>query len=113
MVTGFEVEEVIASLYNERAYQIRRWGVRQPNGGFREVQKPVEAFIVYMQSYLNEAVDQISHDNTDQNALETLRKVVTLGIACFEQHGVPTRDLSLPIINGRDGQDASFRHAVS
>ena len=62
--------------------------------------------MVYMQDYLTEAFHQISRTNSDESALDTLRKVVTLGVACFEQHGVSERDLSVPIINGRDGKPA-------
>jgi hypothetical protein len=70
---------------------------------FEEAPHEVEAFIVYMEDYLTEARRQISREAGPENALATLRKVVTLGLSCFEEHGVPDRDLSQPITNGRDG----------
>jgi hypothetical protein len=35
-----------------------------------------------------------------------MRKVVALGIACFEQHGIAPRDLSAGVVNGHDGLPA-------
>jgi len=48
-------------------------------------------FIVFMQGYLNDAIKKGSHEAGWQGSLEELRKVVALGVACFEQHGVPER----------------------
>jgi hypothetical protein len=35
-----------------------------------------------------------------------LRKVVALGVACFEQHGMPVRDPNTRCVNARDGMVA-------
>lgn len=100
---------VYAALETERQYQIKRWGVRQADGSFREVPHSVEDFVLYMEDYLHEARHQLSRlpePEARDVALDTLRKVVTMGIACFEQHGVQRRDPNVPVINGRDGQPA-------
>lgn len=99
-------EKIMAALKTERQYQVRRWGVRQPDGTFQELPHSKEDFLLYMQDYLSEAIRQISRSGDEQPALETIRKVVTLGIACFEQHGVPERELQAAVINGRDGLPA-------
>ncbi len=96
-------DDVCAAIAVERDYQRERWGFRQLDGSFVEATHSVEEFIVYMDSYLSEAKHQISREPGNQSALDTLRKVVCLGIACFEQHGVPQREM-VDVINGRDGQ---------
>lgn len=74
----------------ERDYQDSKWGVQTDRA------KPTESFIVYMKAYLDQAVKDISFNSGDAKALDTLRKVVSLGIACFEIHGVPERTIESP-----------------
>lgn len=102
---------VYVGLDGERAYQKRRWGERQPDGTMAEVGHPVTAYLVYMQHYLNEAVAAATTSNGDEAAMEDMRKVVALGVACFEQHGMPFRQLPPGncvngVINGRDNKPA-------
>jgi hypothetical protein len=101
--------DVFGKFDSERQYQIRRWGVRQADGSFTEVPKSIEEYVLYMEDYLHEARHQLSRlpePEARDVALDTLRKVVTLGIACFEQHGVKGRNPNALVINGRDGQPA-------
>ena len=100
------IDMVFDAIASERAYQVRRWGLRQWNGVFEEKKHSVGEFLVYIQDYLTEAFHAASREDGDDNTLESLRKVVAIGVACFEQHGVPMRDPNLPCINGRDGQPA-------
>lgn len=92
-------------IVGERQYQARRWGEREWNGLFRERSQTVGEFLVYMKHYLDEAFMLASTEPGYEKTLDTLRKVVALGVACFEQHGVPPRDNS-HVINGRDGLSA-------
>lgn len=100
------IDMVFDAISTERAYQARRWGVRQWNGVFEEKKHTVGDFLVYMQDYLNETFHTAAREEGDEKALEVLRKVVTLGIACFEQHGIAARNPNTPCINGRDGLPA-------
>lgn len=84
-------EDIYKVIDSERDYQDSKWGVQTDR------QKPTESFIVYMKAYLDRAVEDISFNSGDQMALDTLRKVVSLGIACFEIHGVPERTPSSPV----------------
>jgi hypothetical protein len=102
-------KDVFTALDTERIYQKRRWGVRSPYdaGEFTEQKKPIESFILYMEDYLQEARRAASRlPDGYRTALDALRKVVALGVACFEQHGVAPRRLYETVINGHDGQAA-------
>jgi hypothetical protein len=79
-------KDVYGVIDRERDYQDKKWGGKQ-NDNYHEV----EAYILYMQHNLNEAMKAISTQKGAQGGLEHLRKVVTLGVACFEVHGVPER----------------------
>lgn len=85
--------DVYKAIDTEREYQAKVWGVETPEGNV-EIHKPVEAYILYMEEYLAKARTAISHDIGTDTALEMLRKVVGLGVVCFEQNGVKPRDLS-------------------
>jgi hypothetical protein len=77
-------EQVYKTLDAERDYQDRKWDTAGRN-------KPTECYMLYMESYLKDAIHDISHNAGDQGALDKLRKVVALGIACFEDNGIPER----------------------
>jgi hypothetical protein len=79
-----ERSTVFSILDGERIYQEERWKESGKN-------KPIESYMVYMQSYLNDAMREITHESNSKT-LDTLRKVVALGIAAFEEHGVPKRE---------------------
>lgn len=81
-----ERSEVYRILDGERAYQDEKWGGK-PHDNHHEV----EAWITYMQHNLHEAIRAVSTEKGPQGALEHLRKVTALGVACFEVHGVPER----------------------
>lgn len=79
-------EEVYEIIDGERQYQDDKWGDQHDAG------HEVEAYILYMEDYLREAREQVSRNRGTKLALDTLRKVVALAVACFEIHGVPPRD---------------------
>jgi hypothetical protein len=69
----------------------------------------IEDFILYMEDYLEEARKIISRNSEPEcvpQTLDVLRKVATLAVSAFEQHGVSMRDLSKPVVNGRDQRPA-------
>jgi hypothetical protein len=98
-------DEVMLALRSERTYQCRRWGVRQADGSMKEAEHSVEEWLVYIQDYLTEAIHHASREPGVEGAIETLRKVATMCVACFEQHGVKLRDREV-VINGRDHMSA-------
>jgi hypothetical protein len=80
--------QVFEAISNERMYQFIKWGRKQQEVGHT----PTEGdYLTYMRSYMREAEDQLSREHGSLNALDTLRKVVTLGVACLENHGCPDR----------------------
>ena len=96
--------EILEAIADERDYQVRRWGIRQPDGTMKEIQKPIENYVLYMEHYLEKAREAITLSNNDDESLNEIRKVVALGVACFEQHHLSKRDMSQQIINTRDGE---------
>ncbi len=80
--------QVFEAISNERLYQFLKWGEQQNEMG----RVPTEGdYLTYMRSYMRIAEDQLSHEDGSLNKLDTLRKVVTLGVACLENHGCPDR----------------------
>jgi len=83
--------EVYEAIDGEREYQERRWNPDTTSTGGAH---SVTEFLVYMQDYVNEALHHVSR-NADPEAslvaLNVVRKVAALGVACMEQHGAPRR----------------------
>jgi len=79
-------KEVYEAIDSERDYQDAKWGGKD-HDNYHEV----EAFITYMQHYMNKAIEAISTQKGAAGGLNELRKVVTLGVACFEVHGIEKR----------------------
>ncbi len=76
-------EEVYKIIDSERFYQDSKWlELDQINN--------VGDFMIYMQKYLNEAM-LYNNPITPDQSLDALRKVVAIGIGCFEKFGVPPR----------------------
>lgn len=89
-------DDVYAALDIEREYQQRLWG----EDGSRRPPFPVAGegpkhsvgnWIVFMRHYLRRAEDNLTTKSGHYDALDELRKVAALAVACFEQHGVPGR----------------------
>jgi hypothetical protein len=84
-------EEVFAAINSERAYQDSLWNPETtPTGGVHHI----ASWLTYMRSYLDEAVNQVSRapdPMASDAALNTIRKIVGMGVACMEQHGAPQR----------------------
>jgi hypothetical protein len=86
-------EEVYHVINGERIYQIGKWNEDTTESGGRHT---VAEFLLYMQDYLSEAIHQSSR-NPDPEArnmaLDTVRKITALGVACMEQNGFVARSL--------------------
>ena len=89
MTKPLERRTVYEVIDGEREYQKRVWGKGQDD--ISEFDKPVESFLLYMRVYLNKAMSHIATENGCRGALHELRKVLALGVACAEQHGLPER----------------------
>lgn len=74
------------AIIGERAHQDAKWGTVE------ERPKQVGSWLTMMRKLLRDAEDVWATNGDDAGALEELRKVVAVGVACFEQHGVEMRD---------------------
>jgi len=82
-------QDIYKVLDGERNYQDNRWSPYHITDGVPADEfKSVGHFLVYMDDYMRKAKEQFTTDAGDRGALENLRKVVALGVACFERHGV-------------------------
>lgn len=82
-----DLDTVFAALKTERDYQRLRWGKRMPDGSISEVKKFVSDYLLYMIDYHREAITKASRCPGTRPALDVLRKVVALGMACLQYHG--------------------------
>jgi hypothetical protein len=78
-------QRIYKILDGERDYQDERWGT-DPNRNHE-----IASWILYMEDYLKEAKTIASRNEDETLALDALRKVVALGVKCFEVHGVSER----------------------
>lgn len=96
-------EDVFEAINSEREYQDSLW-VPEDYGGIHSVTE----FLLYMDDYLAEAKHIVSREAgpaCDHMALEIIRKVVSMGVSCMEQHGAPKR-----FIEGGDMAEARSAH---
>jgi uncharacterized membrane protein len=85
-------EEVFKVLDGEREYQNSKWSPYHLTDGIpADHTKSVGDFITYMDDYFRKAKEQYTTETGSRGALENLRKVAALAVACFERHGVPER----------------------
>lgn len=94
---GIARAEVYSAIDTERDYQLVRWGIKG-----EDAKHSVGDFLTYMDDYLVEAKHRASREEGNSGALEVLRKVVALGVACMEQHGAPKRQKSPAWQSGRE-----------
>jgi len=78
-------DKIYSAIDGERWYQDKKWGVKK---------NQVAAWILFMEHHLGEAKKYVSVEDNDDKALDSLRKVTALGVACFEEHGIPLRDIT-------------------
>lgn len=78
-------KEVISAIHDERVFQNRKWGT------IYEHPHEVGGYLTIMRKLLSDAEQSWSSKRGDVGALDEIRKVVAVGIACMEQHGPVTR----------------------
>lgn len=81
--------EIYQILDGEREYQDQLWG-----GHKHDNFHSVGDFMIYIDDYMRKAKDAYTNQHGKLAALDVLRKVVALGVACFEVHDVPERKLN-------------------
>lgn len=74
-------EEVFSVITDERVYQDRKWGTIDEHG------HEVGSYLTLMRKLLRDAEDAYQNQRGDIGALDEMRKVVAVGVACMEQHG--------------------------
>ena len=77
--------KVYNAIDSERDHQDRKWGTIEKHP------HEVGGWITLMRKLINDAEVAWSTSATDYNALEEIRKVIAVGVACGEQHGLQTR----------------------
>lgn len=77
--------DVYACIDGERDYQDRKWGSPQQRP------KQVGAWLTLMRALLTRAESEWAVSDGDTEALEQIRKVTAVGVACMEQHGAVER----------------------
>ena len=78
-------EDVLTALHDERVYQNRKWGT------IADHPHEVGGYLTLMRKLLRDAEDAWQSQRGDIGALDELRKVIAVGIACLEQHGAVPR----------------------
>lgn len=78
--------EAINAIVEERNYQDNRWSSSSSMGHHE-----TGAYITFLQRYLTEATLAITKDN-EQSALNAIRKIGALAVACMEDNGVVNRN---------------------
>lgn len=78
-------EQVFSAVSDERVFQDRKWGTvdQHPH--------EVGAWLTIMRQLLNDAERYYMSQRGDFGALDEMRKVVAVGVACMEQHGIVPR----------------------
>lgn len=84
-------EKVYESIDSERDHQDRKWGTVQ------EHPHEVGGWLTLMRKLLSDAEVAWAGSNGDYKALLELRKVLAVGVACAEQHGLPGRSYQQPV----------------
>lgn len=80
-------QQILEAFASERLYQVRRWGIRQPDGTFQEVARSLSDWLVYIDHWLRRTQDTLSGAAGIDQALDSLRKVAALAWAFMEQEG--------------------------
>jgi len=78
-------QEVFSTINDERVFQDRKWGTIQ------EHPHEVGSWLTIMRQLLNDAERAYVSQRGDFGAIDELRKVVAVGVACMEQHGTVPR----------------------
>ena len=83
-------ERVFEAINGERSYQEMKWGDLVDNP------QSVGAYLTLMRVHLTRAENDWADSDGNIEALHCLRKVLAIGVACGEQHGMPCRPDTAP-----------------
>jgi len=78
-------DKVYEAINAERDFQDRKWGKIEQHP------HEVGGWLTIMRKLLTDAENAWASKAGDRAALEEIRKVIAVGVACCEQHGVETR----------------------
>lgn len=79
---AYEIDaKVLSAIHDERVFQTRKWGTIQQHP------HEVGGYLTLMRKLLSDAEEAWSGNRGDVDALDEIRKVVAVGVACMEQHG--------------------------
>lgn len=95
--------DVLAAVIGERSYQDRKWGTP------REHPHEVGGWLTLMRVHLAKAEAAWAGSKGDEKALDAMRKTVAIGVACMEQHGVPSRIVPVPTSNTEAWREAGSK----
>lgn len=93
-------QDVFLAIEQERIHQDQKWGTLD------EHPHEVGSWLTIMRQLLNDAERAYMSQRGDIGALDEVRKVVAVGVACMEQHGVPPRSRGEIPINLDAGREA-------
>jgi hypothetical protein len=83
-------DQVFAAVDSERIYQELKWGKLE------EHPQSVGAYLTLMRVHLADAEAAWARSSGDAMALDRLRRVLAIGVACGEQHGMLGRKFTPP-----------------
>jgi hypothetical protein len=86
-------ERVFNVITGERIYQAGRWNEETTESGGKHT---VTEWLLYIQDYLTEATHLVSRNpdpEATRMALDSIRKIAAMCVACMEQNGVVPRAL--------------------
>ena len=92
-MTTLTRKDVFFAIEQERDHQDTQWGTLD------EHPREVGSWLTIMRQLLNDAERAYMSQRGDIGALDELRKVVAVGVACMQQHGVPPRYRKEPTMN--------------
>jgi hypothetical protein len=90
---------VFEAINGERYYQETKWGTLEQHP------QSVGAYLTLMRVHLTRAENAWAGANNDMEALDCLRKVLAIGVACGEQHGMPRRQDKAPTLHANPFSD--------
>lgn len=79
-------EEVFSAIQSERVYQDEKWGTIDNH------HHEVGAWITIMDACLHRAKQAYASQRGDEGAMDEIRQVVAVGVACMEQNGIVYRE---------------------
>lgn len=97
MATTVNRKRAFEAIDSEREYQDRKWG------SLSEHSHEVGGWLSLMRVHLARANDAWASNSDDREALRELRKVLAIGTACAEQHGLEARSNTQPVESKRSG----------